>query len=80
MKILIDGQTLSTPEMDRGIGVVFKNLCEQLVINDLSKEWYVSVRALSDLGRFNKEVQKRLKQVIIREDLTGEGYKEKTII
>ena len=41
MKILIDGQTLNTPEFSRGIGVVWQNLCKELAIKDVATTWYL---------------------------------------
>lgn len=78
MKILIDGQTLSTPEINRGIGVVFKRLCEELVVNDLSKEWFISVRDFSDLKHFSAVIQNRLRPIIVTESLNQDDYIKKT--
>lgn len=60
MKILIDGQTLSTPERNRGIGVVFKSLCERIVANQVAVQWYMTVADRSDLNCFSKVVQDRI--------------------
>lgn len=45
MKILIDGQTLSTPEINRGIGVYFKNAVEHILENDFSNDFFILARA-----------------------------------
>ena len=42
MKILIDGQTLLTPEINRGIGTYFKSTIEQLLENDFTNEFYLN--------------------------------------
>jgi len=42
MKILIDGQTLLTPEINRGIGIYFKNSVENLLANDFTNDFYIS--------------------------------------
>jgi glycosyltransferase involved in cell wall biosynthesis len=42
MKILIDGQTLLTPEINRGIGTYFKRTVEQMLENDLTNEFYLN--------------------------------------
>lgn len=42
MKILIDGQTLLTPEINRGIGTYFKNTVENLLENDFTHEFYIN--------------------------------------
>jgi glycosyltransferase involved in cell wall biosynthesis len=78
MKFLIDGQTLSTPELNRGIGIVFKRLCEELVVNDISKEWYITVRDISDLRHLSVEVQRRIVPITVSEALNQEGYAKQT--
>src|SRR5688500_6596419 len=42
MKILIDGQTLRTPEINRGIGTYFKNIVENILENDFTNEFYLT--------------------------------------
>jgi glycosyltransferase involved in cell wall biosynthesis len=78
MKFLIDGQTLSTPELNRGIGRVFKRICEELVVNDISKEWYITVRDISDLRHFSAAVQKKLIPIQVSEALNQDGYAKQT--
>ncbi|WP_315786948.1 glycosyltransferase [Fischerella sp. JS2] len=78
MRFLIDGQTLSTPEIHRGIGVVFKQICEQLVLHDISKEWLITVRDRSDLKHFSHAVQKRLIPIIVNESLNQDDYINQT--
>jgi glycosyltransferase involved in cell wall biosynthesis len=45
MKILIDGQTLLTPEINRGIGTYFKSTVEQMLANDFTNEFYLNTVA-----------------------------------
>lgn len=45
MKILIDGQTLSTPEINRGIGTYFKSTVVQMLENDFTNEFYLNTVA-----------------------------------
>lgn len=78
MKFLIDGQTLSTPEINRGIGVVFKRICEELVLNDITKEWYITVRHSSDLAHLSSRVQRRLIPINVSEALNRDNYTEQT--
>jgi glycosyltransferase involved in cell wall biosynthesis len=78
MRFLIDGQTLSTPEISRGIGVVFKRICEELVLKDISKEWFITVRDRSDLKHFSQSVQKRLIPITIAASLQQDGYANQT--
>src|SRR4029079_11547527 len=42
LKILIDGQTLLTPEINRGIGTYFKSTVEQMLENDFTNEFYLN--------------------------------------
>ncbi|HEX8491828.1 MAG TPA: glycosyltransferase family 1 protein [Pyrinomonadaceae bacterium] len=42
MKILIDGQTLLTPDINRGIGTYFKNTVEHLLENDFTNDFYIN--------------------------------------
>ena len=42
MKILIDGQTLLTPEIHRGIGTYFKNTVEHILENDFTNDFYIN--------------------------------------
>lgn len=42
MKILIDGQTLLTPEINRGIGTYFKSTVESMLENDFTNDFYIN--------------------------------------
>src|SRR5713101_1580100 len=42
MKILIDGQTLLTPEITRGIGTYFRNNVENILANDFTNDFYIN--------------------------------------
>jgi len=78
MKFLIDGQTLSTPELNRGIGRVFKRICEEIVVNDISREWFITVREQSDLRHFSIAAQSRLTPITVSESLKQDGYQQQT--
>lgn len=43
MNILIDGQTLESPEIRRGIGVYFKNVLSYMVKHSCVHEWFITV-------------------------------------
>ena len=60
MNILVDGQTLSTPEIYRGIGIYFKNVLTNMVKSDLIHSWYISVDKKSSLSALPEYVQSRL--------------------
>lgn len=42
MKVLIDGQTLLTPDINRGIGTYFKNSVENILENDFTNDFYIN--------------------------------------
>jgi glycosyltransferase involved in cell wall biosynthesis len=42
MRILIDGQTLLTPEIKRGIGIYFKHTVENILANDFTNDFYIN--------------------------------------
>ena len=50
MKFLIDGQTLTTPDLRRGVGRVFVALLEHWVARDPSKSWCLVVPSGVDLA------------------------------
>ena len=41
MRILIDGQTLLTPDINRGIGVYFRKVVENMLASDLSNDFFI---------------------------------------
>ncbi len=65
MNILIDGQTLATPEMERGIGQVFKRLLEGMVVPDISNRWFIAVHNLEELGCLSYQSQQALDPVLL---------------
>lgn len=78
MRLLVDGQTLATPEIERGIGVVFKRLCEQLIPSAAGIEWYVAVRAEEDLRHFSTQVRALVKPVLMGRALQQQGLEQQT--
>lgn len=63
MNILIDGQTLETEEINRGIGVYFKNVLLNLVKNTIGNIWFITVStpdAVSKLEKWNQWIAGRL--------------------
>ncbi|HEX8707272.1 MAG TPA: glycosyltransferase family 1 protein [Pyrinomonadaceae bacterium] len=58
MKVLIDGQTLLTPEINRGIGTYFKQSVEQILENDFTNDFYLNTPRgphLESLSRWARE-------------------------
>jgi glycosyltransferase involved in cell wall biosynthesis len=53
MKILIDGQTLLTPEINRGIGTYFKNVIEHILENDFTSDFYINTPCGQHLNSFS---------------------------
>lgn len=60
MKILIDGQTLLTPEINRGIGTYFKNVIEHVLENDFANAFYINSPSGSHLNNFSPWAREKL--------------------
>lgn len=64
MNILIDGQTLETPEVNRGIGIYFKNTLNNMVKMSFCHNWYIAVSNADSIKALDTWVQKRLHVVV----------------
>ncbi len=60
MRILIDGQTLATPEIRRGIGVYFRNTIENVLANDLSNDYHIVANDVRQLEWFSPWARERI--------------------
>lgn len=60
MKILIDGQTLETQEINRGIGNYFKNVVNNIIKIDFINEWYITVSNKSFVKKLDPWVVDKL--------------------
>ena len=60
MKILIDGQTLLTPEINRGIGIYFKNCVENILENDFTNEFYINTPSGAHLNVLSPWARQKL--------------------
>jgi glycosyltransferase involved in cell wall biosynthesis len=60
MKILIDGQTLLTPEINRGIGTYFKNTIEHILENDFTSDFYINTPPGPHLNSFSPWAREKL--------------------
>jgi glycosyltransferase involved in cell wall biosynthesis len=60
MKILIDGQTLLTPEINRGIGTYFKNTIEHILENDFTSDFYINTPSGPHLNSFSPWASEKL--------------------
>ena len=60
MKILIDGQTLMTPEINRGIGKYFVNSIENMLQYDFTNDFYLNVPPRVNLAVLSPWVRQKL--------------------
>jgi glycosyltransferase involved in cell wall biosynthesis/SAM-dependent methyltransferase len=60
MKILIDGQTLLTPEINRGIGKYFVNSIENMLQYDFTNDFYLNVPPHANLTPLSPWVRQKL--------------------
>lgn len=60
MKILIDGQTLLTPEITRGIGKYFVNSIENMLQYDFTNEFYLNVPPRANLAVLSPWARQKL--------------------
>jgi len=74
MKILIDGQTLLTPELKRGIGKYFLNIIENLLSADFANEFYLAVPSTTNLDVFSPWAAAKLQ--IVDLSVNGHGRRE----
>lgn len=64
MRILVDGQTLVTPDINRGIGVYFRTVLTSMIENDMSCEWYITVPDEKCLAHLNPSVLNRIQPIV----------------
>ena len=60
MKILIDGQTLLTPDIKRGIGTYFRHTVENVLANDLSNDFYLNMQPGDHLAHLSPWAREKL--------------------
>ncbi|HEV8139033.1 MAG TPA: glycosyltransferase family 1 protein [Pyrinomonadaceae bacterium] len=60
MRILIDGQTLRTPEINRGIGVYFKKTVEGILASDLTNDFFIIGTPPDELTHFSPWFRQQL--------------------
>ncbi|MBR8377280.1 glycosyltransferase [Burkholderia cenocepacia] len=65
MKVLIDGQTLGTPEISRGIGQVFLRIVEGMVTHEIGIKWFIAIRDISWLNHFSPQVRDALCPIVL---------------
>lgn len=64
MNILVDGQTLETEEINRGIGVYFKNVLSNMIKHTSGTVWYISVSNRDVLNHLEQGVEERLNPIV----------------
>lgn len=78
MKILIDGQTLETDEINRGIGKYFKSVINNMLKMDFVNEWYISASDKKVLGALEPWVAEKLNVIIDKRyspsNFNSQGY------
>lgn len=72
MKILVDGQTLGTEELKRGIGKVFLELLHEMLDGDVRHDWFVAIRDKEHLEGIKPSLRRFIKPVIL-EPLSARG-------
>lgn len=69
MNILVDGQTLETPEVNRGIGVYFRNVLSNMVKQSYEHNWYITLSNKNAAKNLDSWVSNRV-TVITSESFT----------
>lgn len=64
MNILIDGQTLESPEIRRGIGVYFKNVLSYMVKHSCVHEWFITVSDEASMKELEPWVAKQFTTIV----------------
>ena len=63
MKILIDGQTLDTQDIRRGIGITLVNTLDKLLFNGFQNVYYLTLRTEKNLNVFSNWALSQLKLI-----------------
>lgn len=74
MNILIDGQTLETEEINRGIGVYFKNLLVNMVRQSVGDIWYITVSNEKAVLKLDRWTASRVVPIADRVFVPGTDY------
>ena len=74
MNILVDGQTLGTPEINRGIGVYFRNVFNNMVKQSYEHNWYVTLANPNAIKYLDPWVSKRVKIISSPEFAPGSDF------
>lgn len=72
MNILIDGQTLETEEINRGIGVYFKNVIANMIRYTTGNVWYITISNSESIKKIDRWTASRLN--VIRDDIFAPSF------
>lgn len=75
MKILIDGQTLATPEINRGIGKYFVNTVDSLLNSDFVNDFFLIVPPQAHLGKLSPWSREKLRVLEVHSTNGPDGSK-----
>jgi glycosyltransferase involved in cell wall biosynthesis len=64
MNILVDGQTLESAELNRGIGIYFKNTLNCMVKGSYEHRWFITVSDSSSVAHLDPWVSERLTAIV----------------
>jgi glycosyltransferase involved in cell wall biosynthesis len=78
MRILIDGQTLATPELGRGIGRVFVELVSALARYDISHEWLITLPPGGTTEVFTPDVLRAVTLIPVTQPQPGGDWQSRT--
>lgn len=79
MNILIDGQVLMTPEVQRGIGIYFKKVLENMVRDNYGDNWYIVIGDRNALQSLDPWVSGRLTPIIDKDFCPGTDYEREEV-
>jgi glycosyltransferase involved in cell wall biosynthesis len=65
MKILVDGQTLGTPEIRRGIGKVFLEIFSEMIDGNPRDEWFIVLRNASHFDHINPLLRRFVTPIVL---------------
>lgn len=65
MKILVDGQTLGTPELQRGIGKAFLKIFYHLMDGDVEHDWFIAVHDLAHIEQLKSLARRWIRPVLL---------------
>lgn len=74
MNILIDGQTLETEEINRGIGVYFKNVVTNMIRQSVGDIWYITVSSEKAVRKLDRWTAGRVIPIVDRVFAPGTDY------